>query len=188
MGIQRLTGYFLEQRASLKGKVATTLLVVACLAGVNGFQWDHLLLVSPPPQASGNQLNLRLWRAIERVADPDASVGVGYAGLIPYFSGRRCVDLLGRCEPHLARLPVVPGLRRPGHNKQDALYIVTTCRPDVIVHADGKVIRQRYYPIAVEIDGTEVTMFVRNRCPRVNGGRRVPLGSYKPIITGPDAD
>jgi len=63
---------------------------------------------------------------------PDASIGVVWAGAIPYFAERRSIDFLGKSDAHVARLPP----RRPfvpGHDKWDYAYSVGEQHPDVIV-------------------------------------------------------
>jgi arabinofuranosyltransferase len=79
-------------------------------------------------------------RAIEQITKPGAVVAVCAAGAIPYFSHRRAIDLLGKIDKHVARLPVLdhppPEYRcwRPfpgaGHNKEDTSYSFAQ-RPDL---------------------------------------------------------
>ena len=59
------------------------------------------------------------------------TIAVVWAGAIPYFSHRPAVDLLGKSDTVVARLPA----RRPffpGHSKWDYSYSIGKLRPDVI--------------------------------------------------------
>jgi len=67
---------------------------------------------------------------------PGASIGVFWAGATPYFSERRGVDFLGKCDPVIAREDAKPGLMKPGHNKYDFDHSLALL-PDVIVSGTG---------------------------------------------------
>jgi hypothetical protein len=69
---------------------------------------------------------------------PDASIGVFWAGATPYFSERRGVDFLGKCDPVVAREDAKPGLMKPGHNKYDFPHSLALL-PDVVVSGMGGV-------------------------------------------------
>ena len=81
-------------------------------------------------------------RVIEVITTGDAVVGVFAAGYIPYYSGRRGVDFLGKMDPTIAKgdphRDVVPsmisqGARMwPGHAKYDLQYSVMKLKPDVV--------------------------------------------------------
>jgi len=58
-------------------------------------------------------------------ADPDDTVGVTIAGVIPYFTGLETVDMLGLSDAHIAREGVkIPGLGKPGHECYDTDYVL----------------------------------------------------------------
>jgi hypothetical protein len=62
---------------------------------------------------------------------PDARVAVTAAGNVPYFSRRPAVDLLGKADAHVARLP--PHAMGPiGHKKFDMDYSLSL-HPDLVV-------------------------------------------------------
>jgi hypothetical protein len=84
---------------------------------------------------------------------PEASLGVVWAGAIPYFAHRRAIDFLGKSDVHVAHVPPRPPFV-PGHNKWDYAYSVGIEHPDVIVQtwratpADVRLIRSfGYEPI-----------------------------------------
>jgi arabinofuranosyltransferase len=92
----------------------------------------------------------RLGLDLRASTSPTASLGVVWAGAIPYFSQRRAVDFLGKSDVHVAHLPPKPPFV-PGHNKWDYAYSVGVLRPDVIVQtwratsADVRLIRSFGY-------------------------------------------
>ncbi len=80
--------------------------------------------------------NVQLGRLIEYNTKPNATVAHFWAGATAYFSNRRGIDLLGKCDRHVARLLARPGLNAPGHNKYDFVYSLGL-GPDVVVGGLG---------------------------------------------------
>jgi hypothetical protein len=76
--------------------------------------------------------NFRLAQYLRAHSRPGATVGVHSAGTIPYFLDRYTIDVLGKCDAHIARMKV-PRFR-PGHSKWDWDYIMRERRPDVLDH------------------------------------------------------
>ena len=50
-----------------------------------------------------------------------------------YFSGRPGVDLLGKMDPHVARMPVVSEIAKGGHNKYDYGWSLGKLRPAYVI-------------------------------------------------------
>ena len=80
-------------------------------------------------------------KIIDALTLPTATVAVMRAGITPYFAGRTCYDLLGKCDARIAHEPMHRwrgGGRRtvtdfvPGHMKWDWNYTVNVQKPDVI--------------------------------------------------------
>jgi arabinofuranosyltransferase len=67
---------------------------------------------------------------LRRTAPPDTTVAVIWAGALPYFSRLPAVDILGKSDRMVARLPARNDA--PGHNKWDYRYSVGHLRPLVI--------------------------------------------------------
>jgi len=95
----------------------------------------------------------RLGLDLRASTSPEASLGVVWAGAIPYFAHRRAIDFLGKSDVHVAHVPPRPPFV-PGHNKWDYAYSVGIEHPDVIVQtwratpADVRLIRSfGYEPI-----------------------------------------
>jgi hypothetical protein len=81
---------------------------------------------------------IRYGKAFREISQPGARIAVCPAGAIPYFSERGGVDLLGKVDPFVARLPV--STRRPpnnacwrdapGHNKEDDRAVFELRKPE----------------------------------------------------------
>jgi arabinofuranosyltransferase len=70
--------------------------------------------------------------AIKANTRPDAKIALTGAGIIPYFSRRPTVDMLGVSDRHIARLPATGG-RLAGHNKMDFDWSLGHLAPDLVV-------------------------------------------------------
>ncbi|MBM3333128.1 hypothetical protein FJY63_00540 [Candidatus Sumerlaeota bacterium] len=86
----------------------------------------------PNPPAERLRQNIILAKWLNENTPRDARIAVFMAGAMAYFCERPVVDMLGKCEAHIAHLPAGHG-RIPGHNKYDFAYVVGTLRPDYIV-------------------------------------------------------
>ncbi|HWO09141.1 MAG TPA: hypothetical protein VNN80_06665 [Polyangiaceae bacterium] len=95
---------------------------------------SELRLQIPPYRFYLNRRSVKTGLELSRYATPEASVAVMAAGTVPYYSGLRGVDVLGKSDRHIARLPPrgVGKTITPGHNKYDLHYSIETLRPDVI--------------------------------------------------------
>lgn len=67
------------------------------------------------------------------ITEPDTSIGVFPAGILPYFSERPSVDMLGKNDHVVARRATFPGANRPGHNKFDYGYSLNQHKPDLLM-------------------------------------------------------
>jgi hypothetical protein len=92
-------------------------------------EW-HLRSV-PPLYKAENRNNVRFGRSMCRYTSPDTTIGVFWAGVPPYVCDRSYVDLLGRTDRHIAKVPVTE-FRGPGHAKWDWDYILNERRIDVL--------------------------------------------------------
>jgi hypothetical protein len=65
---------------------------------------------------------------------PQASVADGYAGSVFYFAPQvRGIDVLGKMDAHIARMPAVHGGKVPGHNKYDYDYSIGQLHPEYAI-------------------------------------------------------
>jgi hypothetical protein len=116
---------------------------VACLAGA---LWiaeepfaDELLMRTPAFTVRFNHELVQAGLELSRYADPQGSVAVASAGTVPYYSGLRGVDILGKSDRYVAHLRPYPGIGgdavTPGHSKYDLHYSIELLRPDAIYDA-----------------------------------------------------
>ncbi len=86
-----------------------------------------------PLWAGEDALMARYGVALGAATQPGATVAITWAGAIPYFARRTSIDLLGKCDPVIARGPPVAGeIFAPGHDKWDLDYSVGHLRPDIV--------------------------------------------------------
>ena len=98
----------------------------------------ELRLQVPAYMVSFNRATVEAGLELARYADPEGSVAVAAAGAVPYYSGLRGVDVLGKSDRHIARLPgdgSYGDTVTPGHNKYDLHYSIEQLRPDAIYDA-----------------------------------------------------
>lgn len=98
------------------------------------------LFVRPIYQVVDNQRNVNFAIALKDVLGPSASVALLFAGTIPYYTGFRAIDILGKCDKWVASLPPDmsgaiswSGMKSvPGHNKYDLNYSVVNKQPTFV--------------------------------------------------------
>lgn len=77
--------------------------------------------------------NIGLGLALNQHA-PQASVADGYAGSAFYFAPQtRGIDVLGKMDAHIARMPAAHGGTVPGHNKFDYDYSIGQLHPEYVI-------------------------------------------------------
>jgi arabinofuranosyltransferase len=128
----------------LVGSARQALVASFALACSGGALWlanrpffSELRLEVPPYMVYLNRRSVKVALELSRYVDPQGSVAVMAAGTVPYYSGLRGVDVLGKSDRHVARLPPrgVGTTITPGHNKFDLNYSIGELRPDVIYDA-----------------------------------------------------
>ena len=123
-------------------------LLPATGARVRGFALVALTLViaigSSPPSAVTDWFvptDETMWRRVNIInhayaqyfrqhADPSTTLGVHWAGVLPYFAERPAIDVLGKSDRHIAKMEVPRFF--PGHSKWDWDYIMQVCKPDIM--------------------------------------------------------
>ena len=147
-----LVGVAFEIRGSLArfGRIASLALVVVasalCLGGALLLNWDfrrEATFELPPYNTEFNHAAVSAALAIEAVTTEDASVGVVWAGGLPYYSGRKAIDFLGRTDANVASLQADcsgtiawRGMKSvPGHNKYDLEYSIVELKPTYVQRA-----------------------------------------------------
>lgn len=95
--------------------------------------------------------NIRRALLIKANTPPTTRVADLAAGAMFYFSERPGVDLLGKVDPHIARLPARCSTSVPGHNKFDFDYSLGVLKPDLVVCKYNQYTVESMHP-AVERD------------------------------------
>jgi hypothetical protein len=73
---------------------------------------------------------------LQRITKPQARVAVICAGIVPYFANRYMIDVLGKSDRHVARLPMHDAaFFYPGHLKWDYAYSIQSLHADVVANA-----------------------------------------------------
>jgi hypothetical protein len=79
-----------------------------------------------------DEIMVRTALALRAAAPPSTRIAVVWAGAVPYFSRRPCIDLFGKSDPVIAHLaPRGPFV--PGHDKWDFEYSIGRLHPEVVV-------------------------------------------------------
>ncbi len=170
-------GCLRSPRATGAAAAALTLAGMVSLNSYGGARTlKEALLLKPSFHWGANQNNLRRARAIETITTEDARVAVVWGGAIPYFANRPSIDLLGKSDPVIARLPAnLPDEGSPltsfvpGHNKWDYGWSIGELKPDLVTHLwlrpreAEELLRADY----VEIRVAGATMYARKGSTRI---------------------
>jgi len=117
--------------------------VAALLFGmfVSDVQFISEMVFSAKPYKSDETIdNLNTAIVLNRTLSPDATIGVEWAGTLPYYTDFRAIDFLGKTDRRIAGMrPDMSGRIRwsgmnsvPGHNKYDLNYSIGELKPDYI--------------------------------------------------------
>ena len=130
-----------------RGPVYAALVAVVWLAlngGSSGNAVAEALGCVAPAQSQGHREHAAVAVELDGLLAADVRVAVVWAGIVPYLLERPAVDLLGRCDAHVAALPGRIDAGRspcrawtPGHDRWDLAYSVGHLKPDVIVELPG---------------------------------------------------
>jgi hypothetical protein len=109
--------------------------VAAVLLATCTFDFAEEALVEVAGQKQNNRsLLITAFALRDAAANEKPLVGVFMAGTISYLNpDLRFHDMLGKCDPRIARGPAHSGA--PGHNRWDFDYSLNEVRPDVIITA-----------------------------------------------------
>lgn len=136
--------YARKKEKVIKGVGFLSLLVIfLSLHLKNDTMLLQALLLRSPQTVGENKQQVLMAQVLDRVSSKDATVGVVWAGIIPYYTERTYFDLLGKSDKTIARQKAHDlgegqvGLKRfltfyPGHMKWDTLYIKNK-RPDLFI-------------------------------------------------------
>jgi hypothetical protein len=124
----------------LRPETQVSLVVLIGLLVANAYFLPESLFLDRPFYVSANQHNVNIAIALSEVTTLDASVGIFWAGAIPYFAERKGIDFLGKSDRYIAHLPPdlsgkvsFNGMKSPpGHNKYDLNYSIKQLQPTYI--------------------------------------------------------
>lgn len=122
---------------------ALAMLAVGALVASNAYNGrrslEDIALLWRPVHTDGNPDVTHLALDIERRTLPDARIALTWVGVPGYFLDRPVIDLLGKCDPVIARQPMRIDPARslaeqfyPGHMKWDYAHSVGTLKPDIV--------------------------------------------------------
>jgi hypothetical protein len=121
------------------GATVVLLLAVNLLALARDKPLERLLLIEPPFELRSDRANVEAALALRSQTRDNDVIAVTWAGMIPYFSERPAIDLLGKMDPHIAHEAMHrwPDSRiwtgfYPGHLKWDYRYSIDELKPDLI--------------------------------------------------------
>jgi len=111
--------------------------VAACVFLLHVWTQTFTVRQKPSPE---NVANINTAIYLNRVLGPQATVGVFFAGTVPYYTGLKAVDFLGKGDPYIARLAPdrtgaisARGMKNiPGHDKYDLTYSILAKRPTYV--------------------------------------------------------
>lgn len=121
-------------------QAAAILLALTGLVLASVFYQPQILFQKKPFQTEANKDNIKAALALDKLTARDATVGVFWAGTIPYYTGRKAIDFLGKSDRYIAMLPPDTsgsiswdGMKSvPGHNKYDLNYSIKSLEPTYI--------------------------------------------------------
>jgi hypothetical protein len=98
------------------------------------------LLLEDPYQVKNNNNNVNMAIVLNDITTGDATIGVFWAGTIPYYTDLKAIDFLGKSDSNIASLsPDLSGAvgwngmtSVPGHNKYDLEYSIKVLQPTYV--------------------------------------------------------
>lgn len=146
LGVSAVLDQCAGLRPQLRSMAAAglVLLVAAYVVRPNAYDGSFSLRYAalvPPMHNLERVRRFMVYMALEvdRVTTPDAKVAVVWAGILPYYAHRECVDILGKNDRKIAHTPahIEPGIPPwkqfwPGHMKWDYDDMTKRHNPDIL--------------------------------------------------------
>jgi hypothetical protein len=162
----------------LAGSILLVALSFAGLAMTNFRFINEFLLLDLPYQNNYAQAHVEAAIAINELTDENATIGVFWAGTLPYYVDRVAVDFLGKSDKYIASLPPdISGQSAgfgmnsmPGHNKYDLTYSIQTLLPTYVEEFDWGTQKlskwaEDYY---VRVKYNDAKLYLLKNSPNVN--------------------
>jgi arabinofuranosyltransferase len=143
-----LAGSDLMKRARIVPAWAgNVLLITMAFTGLyftNSRFMGQFLLLDLPYQNDYARAHVEVAIAINELTDEGATIGVFWAGTLPYYVDRVAIDFLGKSDKYIANLPPDRSGQSsgygmdsmPGHNKHDLAYSIQTLLPTYVEEFD----------------------------------------------------
>ncbi len=122
------------------GRLALAVFSLATVVSVNARFAREFALMELPYQNNYAHAHVETAIALNELTDEDATIGVFWAGSLPYYLDRYAIDFLGKSDKYVANLP--PDMSGqsagfgmtsiPGHNKYDLTYSIQTLLPTYV--------------------------------------------------------
>lgn len=96
-----------------------------------GYGWNLPELLQGSWSFAADRIKVAL--ELSRRVLPGERVACAWAGTFFYVSGCEGVDLLGKCDPVVARAPVDPAVTIPGHNRMHLGWSLGVLRPEWVL-------------------------------------------------------
>lgn len=125
-----LSGFLGVQSLPLKPGYRAAVCVLCIVSMPNVMSPTYLELLKP---VDWELCNVRRGLLIRKNTLPSSRVADTSIGTSFYFSERPGIDILGKVDPYIARLPARCRNGAPGHNKFDLNYSLRILRPDVVI-------------------------------------------------------
>ncbi|MFC1508481.1 hypothetical protein ACFL60_02215 [Candidatus Omnitrophota bacterium] len=131
----------------------------------NSLTLKGLFFFDLPPHAENNRTMVERANIVKKITTPEARIAVTWAGIIPYFSERYTVDILGKTDKSIARAKMRTASEDqsrytfflPGHLKYDYGHSLGEMKPDVVLQFWGDIQEANEY-----IAGKYVKIMVGN--------------------------
>ena len=180
MAKSALPKYFNDGKAGsrflVSGFLTTVLVFVGTLLADFRFL-PEILFRSPPDTSISNRQNVNIAIALNEILTDKASIGVLWAGSIPYYTDKRAVDFLGKSDRYIAHLsPDISGSVSwmgissvPGHNKYDLYYSIIELQPTYVqtFYWGKQDVSQLAEPMYIKVKYRGITLYIRKGSPDV---------------------
>jgi hypothetical protein len=148
----------------IQNRRAVLLAGVVSILSFNSAALGEFFLVGKIFQVDFNENLVNYSEVVKAFTTPDASIALTSVGIVPYFSERKAIDELGKCDRVIAhkksfvRYDYTSIINyKPGHMKYDHDYILGTLKPDFISQFPGlerekvwKYINSDYYKLTLK--------------------------------------
>jgi hypothetical protein len=118
----------------------TIVILLGAIYHLNQPFFREALLLDDAYSVDANYYNVNKAIILNDITTDDATIGVSFAGAIPYYVDRLAIDFLGKSDKKIAKMP--PDLTGavgwngmksvPGHNKYDLEYSIVELQPTYV--------------------------------------------------------